>query len=318
MHIVVCVKAVPSSTEVKMDPVTHTIVRDGRESVVNPFDAAALEVALAIKDERAAAGEGCRVSVLSMGIPATEALLRDGIARGASDALLLSDRAFAGADTLATSYALSCGIRELGSASKGDAAASGASEQRAAAPGSAAPGTPEGGTAMPGSSVSGTSEHGEAAPGPSLPDLILCGKMAVDGDTAQIGPELAGLFDMPCVTDVRELVAIERGRVTVRHATDAGIELVEVPLPAVLTVAKDIAQPRMPSIAGVRAAAGVPVAVLSAACVQADPARSGLAGSPTQVVRSFVPERSDTCEVLEGSVPQQAARIIALAEEAGL
>ena len=316
MHIVVCVKAVPSSTEVKMDPVTHTIVRDGRESVVNPFDAAALEVALAIKDERAAAGEGCRVSVLSMGIPATEALLRDGIARGASDALLLSDRAFAGADTLATSYALSCGIRELGSASMGDA--SGASEQRTASSGSAAPGTPEGGTAMPGSSVSGTSEHGESAPGPSLPDLILCGKMAVDGDTAQIGPELAGLFDMPCVTDVRELVAIERGRVTVRHATDAGIELVEVSLPAVLTVAKDIAQPRMPSIAGVRAAAGVPVAVLSAACVQADPARSGLAGSPTQVVRSFVPERSDTCEVLEGSVPQQAARIIALAEEAGL
>ena len=164
--------------------------------------------------------------------------------------------------------------------------------------------------------ASGASEHGEAAPGPSLPDLILCGKMAVDGDTAQIGPELAGLFDMPCVTDVRELVAIERGRVTVRHATDAGIELVEVPLPAVLT--KDIAQPRMPSIAGVRAAAGAPVAVLSAARVQADPARSGLAGSPTQVVRSFVPERSDTCEVLEGSVPQQAARIIALAEEAGL
>lgn len=318
MHIVVCVKAVPSSTEVKMDPVTHTIVRDGRESVVNPFDAAALEVALTIKDERAAAGEGCRVSVLSMGIPATEALLRDGIARGASDALLLSDRAFAGADTLATSYALSCGIRELGSAGMGDAAAPGASEQRAAAPGSAAPGIPEGGTAMPGSAVSGAPEHGEAAPGPSLPDLILCGKMAVDGDTAQIGPELAGLFDMPCVTDVRELVVIERGRVTVRHATDAGIELVEVPLPAVLTVAKDIAQPRMPSIAGVRAAAGVPVAVLSAACVQADPARSGLAGSPTQVVRSFVPERSDTCEVLEGSVPEQAARIIALAEEAGL
>lgn len=288
MHIVVCVKAVPSSTEVKMDPITHTIVRDGRESVVNPFDAAALEVALAIKDERAATGEGCRVSVLSMGIPATEALLRDGIARGASDALLLSDRAFAGADTLATSYALSCGIRELGSASMSDVAASGAPE------------------------------HEEATPGPSLPDLILCGKMAVDGDTAQIGPELAGLFDMPCVTDMRELVAIERGRVTVRHATDAGIELVEVPLPAVLTVAKDIAQPRMPSIAGVRAAAGAPVAVLSAARVQADPARSGLAGSPTQVVRSFVPERSDACEVLEGSVPEQAARIIALAEEAGL
>ncbi len=114
MHIVVCVKAVPGSTEVRMDPVTHTIVRDGGAAVVNPFDAAALEVALRIKEVLAAEGSGCRVSVLSMGIPATEALLRDCIARGADDALLLSDRAFAGADTLATSYALSCGLRELG------------------------------------------------------------------------------------------------------------------------------------------------------------------------------------------------------------
>lgn len=265
MHIVVCVKAVPGSTEVKMDPVTHTIVRDGRESVVNPFDAAALEVALRIKDERAARGASCRVSVLSMGIPATEALLRDCIARGADDALLLSDRAFAGADTLATSYALSRGMAELGA-----------------------------------------------------PDLILCGKMAVDGDTAQIGPELAGLFDLPCVTDVRAVAAVDDAAVLVSHATDAGIETVSVPLPAVLTVAKDIAQPRMPSIAGVLAAVDAPVAVRSAADVAADPARSGLAGSPTQVVRSFVPERPDTCVMLEGSVAERAARIIEVAEEAGL
>ena len=156
MHIVVCVKAVPGSTEVKMDPVTHTIMRDGRESVINPFDAAALEVALRLKDELAAQGAPCRVSVLSMGIPATEALLRDCIARGADDALLLSDRAFAGADTLATSYALSRGMAKLGT-----------------------------------------------------PDLILCGKMAVDGDTAQIGPELAGLFDLPCVTDMRAVASVD-------------------------------------------------------------------------------------------------------------
>ena len=265
MHIVVCVKAVPGSTEVKMDPVTHTIVRDGRESVINPFDAAALEVALRIKDERAAQGALCRVSVLSMGIPATEALLRDCIARGADDALLLSDRAFAGADTLATSYALSRGMAELGS-----------------------------------------------------PDLILCGKIAVDGDTAQIGPELAGLFDLPCVTDVRAVASVDDAAALVSHATDAGIETVAVPLPAVLTVAKDIAQPRMPSIAGVLAAADASVAVRSATDVAADPTRSGLAGSPTQVVRSFVPERSDTCVMLEGSVAEQAARIIEVAEEAGL
>lgn len=124
-----------------MDPKTNTIIRDGRQSVANPFDTAALEVALVLKDEL-----GGRVSVLSMGIPDTCRLLRDAIARGADDALLLSDRAFAGADTLATSYALSMGLDELGDA-----------------------------------------------------DLVLCGKMAVDGDTAQIGPELGGILGVPCV-----------------------------------------------------------------------------------------------------------------------
>lgn len=274
MHIVVCVKAVPGSTEVRMDPVTHTIVRDGGAAVVNPFDAAALEVALRIKEVLAAEGSGCRVSVLSMGIPATEALLRDCIARGADDALLLSDRAFAGADTLATSYALSRGLRELGIGG-GDA-----------------------------------------------PDswLIICGKMAVDGDTAQIGPELAGLLDVPCVTDVRSFASegLSPGRkyspewMRVRHGVDEGIETVEVPLPAVITVAKDIVQPRMPSIAGVLAARAAVVEVRGAADVGADTARTGLAGSPTQVVRSFVPERSGACETLAGTLAEQAARVAEL------
>lgn len=274
MHIVVCVKAVPGSTEVRMDPVTHTIVRDGGAAVVNPFDAAALEVALRIKEVLAAEGAGCRVSVLSMGIPATETLLRDCIARGADDALLLSGRAFAGADTLATSYALSCGLRELGI---------GGEEVRE-------------------------------------PWLIICGKMAVDGDTAQIGPELAGLFGVPCVTDVRSLAGEKLSpgqkfspeRMCVRHGADEGIETVEVPLPAVITVAKDIFQPRMPSIAGVLAAQDAVVRVRGAADVGADTARTGLAGSPTQVVRSFVPERSSECELLAGTLEQQAARVAEL------
>ena len=274
MHIVVCVKAVPGSTEVRMDPVTHTIVRDGGAAVVNPFDAAALEVALRLKEALAAAGLVCRVSALSMGIPATEALLRDCIARGADDALLLSDRAFAGADTLATSYALSCGLRELG--------------------------------------IGGGDTH--------EPWLIICGKMAVDGDTAQIGPELAGLLDVPCVTDVRSLrndnlvsdTFLSCGRIRARHAVDAGIETVEVPLPAVITVAKDIVQPRMPSIAGVLAARAAAVEVRGAADVGADTARTGLAGSPTQVVRSFVPERSNECEALAGTLAEQAARVAEL------
>lgn len=274
MHIVVCVKAVPGSTEVRMDPVTHTIVRDGGAAVVNPFDAAALEVALRIKEALATEGSTCRVSALSMGIPATEALLRDCIARGADDALLLSDRAFAGADTLATSYALSCGLRELGIG---------------------------GGAARE-------------------PWLIICGKMAVDGDTAQIGPELAGLLDVPCVTDVRSLeretltpgLKVPPASLRVRHGVDEGIETVEVPLPAVITVAKDIVQPRMPSIAGVLAARAAVVEVRGAADVGADTARTGLAGSPTQVVRSFVPERSGACETLTGTLAEQAACVAEL------
>lgn len=295
MHIVVCVKAVPGSTEVRMDPVTHTIVRDGGAAVVNPFDAAALEVALRIKEVLAAEGSGCRVSVLSMGIPATEALLRDCIARGADDALLLSDRAFAGADTLATSYALACGMRELG------VGADAADPDGAAALDAANDGCGTGGAARE-------------------PWLIICGKMAVDGDTAQIGPELAGLFDVPCVTDVRSLMAenlspgqkLSPERMRVRHGVDEGIETVEVPLPAVITVAKDIFQPRMPSIAGVLAAQDAVVRVRGAADVGADTARTGLAGSPTQVVRSFVPERSSECELLAGTLEQQAARVAEL------
>ena len=146
-----------------------------------------------------------------MGIPATADLLRDCIARGADDGLLLSDRAFAGADTLATTYALSRGIEALGGA-----------------------------------------------------DLILCGKMAVDGDTAQIGPELAGTVEWPCATDVVEVRGLEPTCACVRANTDRGAASLTVPLPAVLTVSKDIADLRMPSIAGIMAAEGVSIEVLDA------------------------------------------------------
>lgn len=256
MNIVVCVKAVPGSTEVKMDTKTHTIIRDGGEAVVNPFDAAALEVALRIRDERRAAGEACTVTVLSMGIPATEKLLRDCIARGADAGLLLSDRAFAGADTLATTYALSCGIARLGA-----------------------------------------------------PDLVLCGKMAVDGDTAQIGPELAGALNVPCAVGVTGLPAVADGTVTVQRESDAGVATAAFPLPAVLTVAKDVAELRMASIAGIRAAEEVEITVLTAEEAGADTARTGLAGSPTQVVRSFVSERDERGVEITADAAEQAMQI---------
>ena len=283
MNIVVCVKAVPSTTEVKMDPKTNTIVRDGKQSVVNPFDASALEVALRLKDERTAAGLDTRVTCVSMGIPATERLLRDCVARGADAGLLLSDRAFAGADTLATAYALTCGIKALS----------------------------------------------------ATPDLIVCGKMAVDGDTAQIGPELAGAFGVPCVAGVTEVVALEGGAgagatvadgatipdgataadgpaaaaLVLRRDSDEGSELVRVCLPCVITVSKDVATLRMPSISGVRAGEAATIDVLTAETAGADAARCGLAGSPTQVVRSFVPEREHVSERIEGTAAEQAARL---------
>ena len=259
LGIVVCVKAVPSTTEVKMDPKTNTIVRDGKQAVVNPFDASALEVALRIKDERAGvaaagsaaepvAGKKTRVTCVSMGIPATERLLRDCVARGADAGLLLSDRAFAGADTLATAYALTCG------------------------------------------------------------------KMAVDGDTAQIGPELAGAFGVPCVAGVSEVVGLEGGELTLRRDSDEGSELVRVELPCVITVSKDAADLRMPSITGVRAGEAARIEVLGAEAAGADPSRCGLVGSPTQVVRSFVPERSQQSVRIEGAAAEQAAAFAELLE----
>jgi electron transfer flavoprotein beta subunit len=264
MNIVTCIKAVPSTTEVRMDPVTNTIVRDGRQSVVNPFDSAALEVAVGITERL-----GGQVTALSMGIPDTVRLLRDCLARGANGALLLSDRAFAGADTLATSYALSCGIAAI-------------------------------------------ERSGEQV------DLIVCGKMAVDGDTAQIGPELAAVRGVPCVANVCEILEVRPDGLRVKRAVDGAREVVDVPLPAVVTVEKDVCLPRMPSISGVRYGEAGPVAIMTAAQVGADPARIGLAGSPTQVVRSFTPERSDACTRIEGTPTEQAEALNALVQEMAL
>lgn len=263
MNIVVCVKAVPSTTEVRMDPVTNTIVRDGRQSVVNPFDSSALEVAVRVKESL-----GGSVTALSMGIPDTVRLLRDCLSRGADEGVLLSDRAFAGADTLATSYALWCAIDRM-------------------------------------------RRDGKAV------DLVVCGKMAVDGDTAQIGPELAAALGVPCVTDVVDLVEATPSTLRLRRAVDGGEAVVEVDLPAVITVSKDIVNPRMPSIAGVRFGASGPVEVLDAKAAGADPARIGLSGSPTQVVRSFTPERAHESIPVEGNAREQAEKLAAIFEEMG-
>lgn len=262
MRIVVCMKAVPASTEVEMDPVTHTIVRDGGDAVWNPYDTAALEVALQLKEQALAAGEEGWVGVVSMGIPATSRLLEDALSRGADDALLLSDRAFAGADTLATAYALSLGIERLC----------------------------------------------------DEPDVILCGKMAVDGDTAQIGPMLAAAFEAPVVTGA---TAIERAGddLDVWQTFDGARRHVRLHGPGVVTVDKDAATLRMPSIEGVLAAREREIVVASAADVNADPERCGLGGSPTQVVSCAVPGRVGDAITIGGWVLEQAAAVAAIVRE---
>ena len=261
MKIVVCVKQVPASNEVRLDPKTNTIIRDGAQAVINPFDAHALEAALQLKERF-----GGEVTVLSMGIPDTERMLRECISRGTDRALLLTDRAFAGADTLATSYALQKGVEKAGAF-----------------------------------------------------DLILCGRMAVDGDTAQIGPELAARLGVPHVTDVDWLEAAGR-EVTVRRQLGGSVQTLRVPLPAVLTVMRELNVPRLPSIAGVLCAAEAKVECFDAAAVAADPALCGLKGSPTQVVQTFLPQRTRTVREITGTTAQQCAaleRIIKGGEEHG-
>lgn len=251
MNIVVCIKQVPGTMEVKMNKETNTIIREGVESIINPFDTYAVEEGLRIR-ERA----GGKVTVLSMGIPSVAELLKDTIGLGADDAVLLSDRAFAGADTLATAYALSMGVRKIGGA-----------------------------------------------------DLIICGKQATDGDTAQVGPSLAEKLGYPHTTYVRKIEEIKEGYIRCQRMTEDGYEVVEMPLPAVITVVKEINEPRLPSIKNMMRAKKAVVNVWTADDIGADKNLCGLKGSPTQVVRTFVPIHDISSEMIEGDAVQQAAKL---------
>lgn len=254
MRILVCVKQVPSSSQVRLDPETKTLMRDGRQSVLNPFDAYAIEEAVRLKEAL-----GGTVTVLSMGIPSTERLLRDAMARGADEGVLLSDRAFAGADTLATSYTLAAGIRRLGDFS-----------------------------------------------------LILCGKMAVDGDTAQIGPELAEQLGIPHVTEVSQILSVQDRQAVVEKVAEGFRVKLAVELPALFTVTRGINQPRLPSLAGIRRGEAGTVHLWGAQELGTSPERTGLAGSPTQVMETYVPQQEQICEHLKGTLPEKAAAVLRL------
>lgn len=251
MHIVVCVKQVPNTTQVRIDPETHTLVRDGVESVMNPFDENALEMALQLKEKH----PGTQVTALSMGPPQAEAVLKEAVGRGADRVMLLCDKAFAGSDTWATSYALSRAISQM------------------------------------------------APP----PDLVLFGKQAIDGDTAQVGPGVADWMGLPCITYAYG-IEIDGGTATVQRAFEDGYETLEVALPCALTVLKEANVPRMASLRGKMAARKLTIEHTTAEAIGADPNKIGLVASPTRVMKIFSPPPKTGGVTWQGEEPAVMAR----------
>lgn len=251
MDIVVCIKQVPDTTEVKIDPQTNTMIRQGVPSIVNPFDKNALEAALQLKEKY-----GGKVTAISMGPPQAKDALKECLAMGADEAVLLSDRAFGGADTLATSRAIAAGIEKI--------------------------------------------EHY---------DLIICGKQAIDGDTAQVGPEVAEHLGLPQVTYVAKIEVIEGGLRLEREHED-GYEVVEAPLPVLLTVVKSINEPRYPTVRGTMRANQREIPIWTAADLDIDPACIGIKGSPTQVRRIFTPQQRTKGEIIQADSGREAAAIL--------
>lgn len=236
MHCICCIKQVPDTAEVKIDPETNTLIRSGVESIANPYDVVALEAALTVKDEY-----GGRVTALSMGPPQAEAVLREAVSLGADEAILLSDRAFAGADTLATSYTLTKAIEKL------------------------------------------NQNHPV--------DLVFCGKQAIDGDTAQVGPGIASRLaytQFTYVTEISTLNHTER-TIEVKRKVEGGFEIIRGRIPAVLTIELDFAKPRRAPLPLLIHSLRAEITVWDAEALQADPTQLGLKGSPTWVRKIFSP-----------------------------
>ena len=242
MHIIVCIKQVPETTEVKINPETNTLVREGVKSIINPFDVYAIEEGVRLKEKF-----GGKAMVITMGPPQAEVVLREAISMGIDEGILLSDRAFAGSDTWATSYALSTAIKKIGAF-----------------------------------------------------DLIVCGKQASDGDTAQVGPGISAHLDIPQVTYVKKIEEIKDNLARVERMTEEGYEIIEVPLPALITVVKEINTPRLPSLKGMMRAKQAKIIHWKASDIEAKADCLGLTGSPTQVVKIFTPAPRVGGQMLKG------------------
>jgi electron transfer flavoprotein alpha/beta subunit len=252
MNIVVFIKQVPDTTEIRIDPVTGNLIREGVPSIVNPDDKHALEEALSLKEKH-----GGSVTVVTMGPPQADEALRECVAMGADRAVLLTDKAFSGADTCATSYALSCAVKKIGAF-----------------------------------------------------DLILCGRQALDGNTAQVGPQLAELLNLPQITYCQG-VEVNDTTIKVKRALEDGYEIVETKLPVLLTVTKDINTPRTPAIDAVMAAYSTDITTWTADDLEADRARLGLKGSPTRIKKAYSPElRKGKVEMINADSPSAAVQAL--------
>ncbi|OYD14005.1 electron transfer flavoprotein subunit beta [candidate division WOR-3 bacterium JGI_Cruoil_03_44_89] len=252
MRIIVCIKQVPDTQDIKIDPDTNTLIREGVPSVMNPLDAYALEEAIRIREK----GEA-EVIAISMGPPQAEDALREAIGMGADGAVLLTDMKFKGADTLATSSTLGKTIEKIGNY-----------------------------------------------------DLILCGKQATDGDTAQVGPEIAEFLGIPQVTYVRKIEEINEKGAVVERMTEWGYQVIETPLPALLTVVKEINVPRLPSLRGKIRAKSAEIPHWGLRDIEVEEEKVGLSGSPTRVIEIFTPERKKSGEKFTGTREEAAEKII--------
>ena len=243
MNIIVLVKQVPDTENVKLDPETGTMIREGIDVVMNPFDLHGLEIALRIKEDK-----GGKVTVISMGPPNTEEVLREALALGADEAILLTDKIFAGSDTWATSFVLSETIKRL-----------------------------------------------------SLDfDLIICGEKATDGETGQVGPEVGVLLELPVVTYVSKIIDIGKEEIILERSVEDGIEKWKVKTPALISVMRSVAEPRLPTLAGKKRALKMDIKVFNGKDLGFDPKEVGFLGSPTKVVSVFNTKVSRECVLYEG------------------
>lgn len=243
MNIIVPIKQVPETSNVKMDPETGTMVRSGVESVVNPLDLYALEAALSLKDSH-----GATVTAVTMGPPKARKVLDMAISMGCDDGVLVSDRKFGGADTWATSYTLSEAIKALGNV-----------------------------------------------------DLIIAGERATDGDTAQVGPGIAAWMNLPLATYISDIQVESDKCLIVERLVEEGYERLRLPLPALITVVKEIASPRLPTLRGKKKAMQTEIRTLSTENLTLESTNLGLKGSPTKVVKIETPKVTRGGTVVEAA-----------------